>query len=85
MRVERSVPRLTIQPPNGLVDRQLEAALKANPHPEHWTDALPLILLGIQTATKDDVFCTAAEFVYGTTLCLPGESSLLVISRCPAV
>ena len=53
--------------------RQLKVALKANSHPEHWTDAQPLILLGIQTAIKEDVFCTAAELVYGTSLSLPGE------------
>ena len=36
-------------------------------------DALPLILLGIRTALKEDTSSTAAEMVYGTTLRLPGE------------
>ena len=61
---------------NGLVERfhrQLKSALKAHPHPEQWTEALPLILLGIRTYLKEDIGCTAADLVYGTTLRLPGE------------
>ena len=40
---------------------------------EHVVDSLPLVLLGIRTALKDDLHCSTAELVYGTTLCLPGE------------
>ena len=61
---------------NGLVERfhrQLKSALKAHPQPDHWTDALPLVLLGIRTTLKEDIACTAAELVYGTSLRLPGE------------
>ena len=61
---------------NGLVERfhrQLKGALKCLPDPTHWTKALPLVLLGIRTTIKRDLKCTAAELVYGTTLCLPGE------------
>ena len=61
---------------NGLIERfhrQLKASLKAQPHPEHWTDALPLVLLRIRSALKEDIDFTAAELVYGTTLRLPGE------------
>ena len=61
---------------NGLIERfhrQLKGALKAQPQPEQWTDALPLVLLGIRTALKDDLHCTTAELVYGTSLRLPGE------------
>ena len=36
-------------------------------------DALPLVLLGIRTALKEDASSTTAEMVYGTTLRLPGE------------
>ena len=36
-------------------------------------DTLPLILLDIQTALKEDISSTAAEMVYGTTLRLPDE------------
>ena len=36
-------------------------------------DVLPLVLLGIRTAVKEDLATTTAELVYGTTLRLPGE------------
>lgn len=61
---------------NGMVERlhrQLKAALKAQPNPDSWMDSLPLVLLGIRSALKVDIGCTAAEMVYGTTLRLPGE------------
>ena len=61
---------------NGMVERfhrQLKAALKAQPQPDSWMDALPLVLLGIRTALKEDISSAAAEMVYGTTLRLPGE------------
>ena len=61
---------------NGMVERfhrQLKAALKAQTNPSAWTDSLPLVLLGIRTALKEDTRSTAAEMVYGTTLRLPGE------------
>ena len=61
---------------NGLVERfhrHLKGSLKCLPDPTHWTKAIPLILLGIRTAIKQDLKCTAAEMVYGTTLRLPGE------------
>ena len=53
--------------------RQLKAALKAQPNPDAWIETLPLILLGIHTALKEDLKATTAEMVYGTTLRLPGE------------
>jgi cleavage and polyadenylation specificity factor subunit 1 len=61
---------------NGLVERfhrQLKASLKATADPSHWTERLPLVLLGIRTAVKTDFGHSVAERVYGTTLCLPGE------------
>ena len=61
---------------NGMIERfhrQLKAALKAQPQPNAWMDTLPLILLGVRTALKEDISSTAAEMVYGTTLRLPGE------------
>ena len=60
---------------NGMVERlhrQLKAALKAHGNTS-WMDSLPLVLLGIRTAVKEDIQCTAAEMVYGATLRLPGE------------
>ena len=61
---------------NGLIERfhrQLKASLKAQPNPTRWTDALPLVMLGIRTALKAEMGCTSAELVYGTTLWFPGE------------
>ena len=60
---------------NGLVERfhrQLKAALKSHPRPDQWADSLPIVLLGIRTAIKQDLGASAAELVYGTTLRLPG-------------
>ena len=60
---------------NGMVERfhrQLKAALSTH-DPARWVDALPVVLLGIRTALKTDLDCSAAELVYGTTLRLPGD------------
>ncbi|GFU23017.1 integrase catalytic domain-containing protein [Trichonephila clavipes] len=40
---------------------------------EHWTEALPIILLGLRASLKEDILCTPAELVLGTTIRLPGE------------
>ena len=51
---------------NGLVERlhrQLKAALKSHPNPTHWSDSLPIVLLGIRTALKEEIQCSAAELV----------------------
>ena len=61
---------------NGMVERlhrQLKSSLKALPDPNKWSEALPLILLGIRSSFKTDLQCCTAELVYGTTLRLPGE------------
>ena len=61
---------------NGLVECfhcQLKAALKAQPNADNWVHHLPMVLLGICTALKEDLHCSAAELVYGTTLRLPAE------------
>ena len=61
---------------NGLIERfhrHLKASLKAYHNPIHWTDSLPMVLLGVRTQLKEDLQCTTAELVYGTTLRLPGE------------
>ena len=52
---------------------QLKGALKAQPNPTSWVDALLLVLLGIRTALTEDLSATQAEIVYGTTLHIPGE------------
>ena len=61
---------------NGLIERfhrQLKAALKSQPNADHWIDSLPMVLLGIRTSLKEDIHCSSAELVYGTTLRVPGE------------
>ena len=72
-----SVRQHTMHPQsNGMIERfhrQLKASLKAQQNPSSWMDSLPLVLLGIRTALKEDIHFTAAEMVYGTSLRLPGE------------
>ena len=62
---------------NGITEhfhQQLKTFLKSSSNSIKWTDTLPLVLLGICTAVKDDLQCTTAELVYGTTtLQLSGE------------
>ena len=36
-------------------------------------DELPVVLLGLRSAPKEDLGCAPAELLYGTTLRLPGE------------
>jgi hypothetical protein len=40
---------------------------------QKWTEALPLVLLGIRTAHKEDLQASVAELVYGKPLRIPGE------------
>lgn len=59
---------------NGLVERShrsLKTALRC--HGGLWTEALPLALLGLRSACKEDLRASTAEFVYGQPLVLPGE------------
>ena len=61
---------------NGLVERfhrQLKGSLKARLQGPCWMDELPLVLLGIRTAWREDPDCSAVDLVYGTSLRLPGE------------
>ena len=67
---------------NGLVERlrrQIKAAIKCLPNPNDWISGLHWILLDIHTAFKEDIGCSSAELVYGTTLRIPGELSLLIL------
>lgn len=60
---------------NGMVERfhrQLKAAIRCRSS-DDWTDELPLVLLGIRAAFKEDTQSSAAELVYGQPLRLPGE------------
>ena len=53
--------------------RQLKASLKARLSGPNWMDELPLVLLGIRSAWREDINCSAADLVYGTGLHVPGE------------
>ncbi|CAI2737819.1 unnamed protein product [Dicrocoelium dendriticum] len=60
---------------NGMVERfhrQLKASLSAA-NALSWTEALPMILLGIRSALKADLHTSSAELVYGQPLRLPGD------------
>ncbi|CAK1598942.1 unnamed protein product [Parnassius mnemosyne] len=60
---------------NGLIERfhrQLKAAIMCHAD-EHWTESLPLVLLGIRSAFKEDLQSSSAELMYGEPLTLPGE------------
>ena len=52
--------------------RTMKAAIMCHAD-EKWTEALPLVLLGIRTACKEDLGTSAAELVYGEPLRVPGE------------
>ena len=59
---------------NGVVEwmhKQLKAVLMAHSPQSQWTKVLPLVLLGIHSALKEDIACTSAELVYRSTLSLP--------------
>lgn len=59
---------------NGIVERfhrTLKQGLKC--HENKWTESLPLVLLGLRAALKEDLQCTCAELVYGVPLRLPAE------------
>jgi len=60
---------------NGAVERfhrQLKCSIIAHNQPK-WTESLPIVLLGIRSAVKNDINATCAELVYGTTLRLPSD------------
>lgn len=52
--------------------RQLKTSLKCRLS-DRWVEQLPLILLGLKSALKEDLGSSSAELVYGSTLRLPGE------------
>ena len=61
---------------NGMVERmhrQLKASLKARLTTAAWCTQLPIVLLGMRTALKEDLGTSASELVYGTTLHIPGD------------
>ena len=60
---------------NGEVERfhrTLKAALRTKLDRDNWIDVLPMVMLGIRSAPKEDLGFSAAEIVYGAPLRLPG-------------
>ncbi|KAM0726712.1 Transposon Ty3-I Gag-Pol polyprotein [Formica fusca] len=60
---------------NGMIERfhrQLKAAIKCH-QTEDWTEILPVVLMGIRAAWKEDMNATTAELVYGEPMRLPGQ------------
>ncbi|GFU50932.1 transposable element Tcb1 transposase [Trichonephila clavipes] len=55
--------------------RPLKSAIKCHAT-ERWTEVLPIILLGLRASLKEDILCTPAELVFGTTIRLPGEMTV---------
>lgn len=61
---------------NGMVERlhrTLKAALRASDFVTHWSDILPLVLLGLRVSIKEPLGCSPAEMLYGECLRIPGE------------
>ena len=54
-------------------DSIAKAALKSLSSLTNWVQGLPIDMLGIRTALKEDLGCITAELVYGTTVLIPGE------------
>lgn len=60
---------------NGMVERlhrQLKSAIMCHCN-DRWSEVLPLVLLGIRSAWKEDLKTSSAELVYGEPLRLPGD------------
>ncbi|KAF8768418.1 Gag-Pol polyprotein like [Argiope bruennichi] len=52
--------------------RHLKSAIKAH-ETSRWDDIIPIILLGMSSAVKNDIQTACAELVYRTTLRLPSD------------
>ncbi|XP_029638849.1 uncharacterized protein LOC115213981 [Octopus sinensis] len=63
--------------------RQLKAALRATPNPQRWIEFLPIVLLDCWSAVKADLGYSSAEYLYGTTLALPGQMLVPIDSPHP--
>ncbi|GFU29465.1 hypothetical protein TNCV_418891 [Trichonephila clavipes] len=60
---------------NGMIERfhrHLKSAIIAHEN-AGWTDILPIVLLGLRSAMKNDLKATSSQLVYGTTLRLPSD------------
>lgn len=72
---------------NGLVERfhrTLKTSLSTKSNNGNWVDELPLVLLSLRNTLKEDLKCSAAELVFGTSLSLPGQYFTPVTNSTPA-
>jgi hypothetical protein len=75
---------------NGLVERfhrTLKAAIMCHAD-QQWTEAIPLVLLGIRMAFKEDLQASVAELVYGkllTPTAKPVDPAHLITELCQHV
>jgi hypothetical protein len=63
------------QQANGMVERfhrQLKSSLKCH-ETENWTEILPIVLLGIRTAIKEDINASSSELLFGSGIHLLGD------------
>lgn len=61
---------------NGIIERwhrTLKTALTSRLNDSSWTSELPTVLLGLRAALRTDSNVSAAQALYGQTICLPGE------------
>ncbi|GFX74421.1 transposon Ty3-G Gag-Pol polyprotein [Trichonephila clavipes] len=71
---------------NGILElfhRHLKSATKAHEN-DTWSEIVPIILLAIRTAVKNDLQSSCAESAYGTNLRLP-PSDMIDVSSIPFV
>ncbi|KAJ8404487.1 hypothetical protein AAFF_G00337540 [Aldrovandia affinis] len=53
--------------------RSMKVPLRASLKDDSWCNRLPWVLLGIRTATKEDLQSSSVELVYGQPLWVPGD------------
>lgn len=61
---------------NGMVERfhrEFKSSLRATDNSIHWSDEIPLVLLGIRTTFRDSTNATPSEMLYGENIRVPGE------------
>ena len=69
-----SYPHYFLSSTSKWLNRAVQSSFKRAQSLSHsWSELLPLVLLGIRTAIKENLQFSTAELVYGTTLRLPGE------------
>ena len=53
--------------------RSLKGAIMTHLNNRSWLDALPIVLLGLRTALKEDMGCSSSDMVFGQSLSLPND------------